>query len=135
MSVSLTYITKERVPLETKRLIRHEAGTIERSWAVESISFFDDPLSDDPVAGDTKLFSPDPADCPAAADDARFIVDRLQDWSRRFQLSWTLSMAEVEVGEVSAEQVDEGILAIIAGLLEVGEMLSGNYFDDDLEAE
>ena len=126
MSVSLSYTSVGKLSPAIKEQILTDVNSIERDWIVESIVFFDDSSQTTPMTGDTKLFTPDPADCAAAGADAQFIIEKLSEWSRRHQISWSLNIAGADLGLVDGEEVDPKILATVQGLLSMGAM----DFDD-----
>ncbi len=122
MSVSLHYATKKPVGVELKQRIHAEARAIERDWVAESILFYDRVDAAGPLTGDTKLFTPDPADAPRAGEDARVIVDRLCAWSEEHGLTWSLNMAGADIGEIADGRADPKIMTVIEGLIGMGDV-------------
>lgn len=116
----------ESVSPDVKAKILAENDAIERDWIVESILFYDNSGVESPMTGDTKLFTPDPADCGAAGEDIQFIVSKLSEWSTRFELTWTLEIAGVDLGQINAGAPDPKIIDTALALISVGDM----DFDD-----
>ncbi len=101
----LSYETAARVKASHARLIVEEAAAIERSWWRGALGLDagspDGPAS---LAGATPLFHPkgipDEDDLFMAFADAAFILERLEDWARRFTIKWSLRMNDEDWGAV-----------------------------------
>ncbi len=121
MSVSLDYCTTAAVPQPVKDAIEAELQQVvpAHDWWAESLKFFDPGENNGRLFGATKIFligytsndggytdvDPD-EDSLMAYCDTCFILNTLEEWNRKYGVSWQVDCAGEPIGAISNGQWD-----------------------------
>ena len=124
MAVSLDYSSTSSVSDDLEEKIQTEVKVINNNfdWWCEPIAFFTDPQNRDKLTGSTKLFligyssdggkyvevDPD-EDSYLAHRDASFIIEKIVEWSKKYNINWKISVAGTEIGQIKNGHVDDQI--------------------------
>lgn len=102
----LSYETTGRVGASAARKIAAEAAGLQRAWWRGGLGFdLDEAAGPAVLSGATPLFHtskhiPVDDDLFLAFADAAFILERLEDWARRFKVKWHVRMRDEDWGAV-----------------------------------